>query len=198
MPTITEDLRQIHAAAVRATVDLVAHATPDDLTRPTPCAGWDLAALLGHMTAQHHGFAAAAHGRGADLTAWTPTRPDADFLHRYAEATTAVLDAFAPADVLDRPFDLPELSTDRTFPGHLALRFHLVDYVVHGWDVATTLSLPYAPSPDTLAAALPIARAVPDGPTRLAPDAAFAPAHPVLPGTDPLTEILLLLGRDPS
>ena len=197
MYTITEDVRPLHAAAVRATVDLVVRATVDDLTRATPCAGWDLAALLAHMTAQHRGFAAAARGHGADLAVWTPTPSGADFRERYAAAATDVLEAFASPDALDRPFDLPELSPDQPFPGRLALSFHLVDYVVHGWDVATALSLPYQPEPEILAATIPIARAVPTGPMRLTPDAAFGPAQPVPPGTDPLAEILLLLGRQP-
>ncbi|GAA4590858.1 uncharacterized protein (TIGR03086 family) [Actinoplanes octamycinicus] len=197
MHTITEDLRPLHAAAVRATVDLVARATPADLGKPTPCAGWDLAALLAHMTAQHHGFAAAARGRGSDETVWAPGPLGDDFISRYADAVTDVLDAFAVPDLLDRPFVLPEFGTDRPFPGRLAVTFHLVDYVVHGWDVATALGLPYHPAPEIVAATLPIARAVPDDENRLAPGAAFAPARPVPPGADPLTEILLLLGRRP-
>ncbi len=195
MHTITADLRPIHSVAVRATVELVARATPADLARPSPCAGWDLAVLLRHMTAQHHGFAAAAQGHGADLAFWTSAPVGPDFAERYAEAATDVLKAFAEPDALDRPFHLPEFR--RTVPGRLALSFHLVDYVVHGWDVAKTLSLPFNPPAEVLAATLPIARAVPDGPARLAPDAAFAPALPIPPDTDPLAEILLRLGRRP-
>ncbi|BCY14080.1 TIGR03086 family metal-binding protein [Actinoplanes sp. L3-i22] len=197
MPTITEDLRPIHSTVIRATADLVGRATVADLTRPTPCAGWDLGDLLAHMTVQHLGFAAAARGHGADPAVWTPVRPGADFAERYAEAADAVIDAFAAPDALVREVHLPELSPDRTFPGRLALTFHLVDYVVHGWDVATALGLPFRPSPEALAATLPIARSVPGGAARLAPGAAFAPALPVPPDTDPLTEILLLLGRRP-
>ena len=202
MPTISNDLRPIHVAAVQATVDLVAQVTPDDLSRPTPCSDWDLAALLAHMTVQHRGFAAAVEGGGADLALWTPKPPGAEagvaaIKADYAEAAAAVITAFAAPDALDREVHLPELSTERTFPGRLALTFHLVDYVVHGWDVATTLGLPFHPSAETLAVTLPIARSVPDGAGRLAPGAAFAPAVPVPPDADPLTEILLLLGRRP-
>ncbi|WP_436527359.1 TIGR03086 family metal-binding protein [Actinoplanes sp. HUAS TT8] len=194
MPTITPEL---HASVVRATIDLVARATVADLTRPTPCTGWDLGDLLAHMTVQHLGFAAAVEGHGPDLARWKPVRPGADFSDRYTEAAETVLQAFAAPDALDREVHLPELSTDRTFPARMALAFHLVDYVVHGWDVATTLSRPFSPPAEVLATTLPIARSVPNGPERLAPGAAFAPAHPITPGTDPLTEILLLLGRRP-
>ncbi|MFC3988838.1 TIGR03086 family metal-binding protein [Actinoplanes siamensis] len=195
MLTITGDLRPLHAAAVRDTVGLVVRATPADLARPTPCAEWDLSALIAHMTVQHRGFAAAARGHGADLGVWTPTRPGADFADRYAEAAEDVLQAFSAVDLLERPFRLPELSPDHSFPGRLAVAFHLVDYVVHGWDVATSLGLPFSPPAEILAATLPIARSVPTGPDRLRPGAAFGPAMPVPPGAGPLTEILLLLGR---
>ncbi|WP_043512710.1 MULTISPECIES: TIGR03086 family metal-binding protein [unclassified Actinoplanes] len=197
MHTTIKDLRPIHAEAVRATVDLVARATVEDLRRSTPCAGWDLATLLGHMTAQHRGFAAAARGNGWDLSHWAAAPAGADFDARYAEAAADVVAAFAAPGALDRPVHLPEFTADRTFPCHLALTFHLVDYVVHGWDVARTLDLPYHPGPAVLAATVPIARAVPDDAARLAPGAAFAPALPVPPSADPLTEILLLLGRRP-
>ena len=61
------DVRPHHRTAVTASVDVVNAVTLDDLDRPTPCAGWNLADLLAHMTVQHYGFAAAARGNGADL-----------------------------------------------------------------------------------------------------------------------------------
>jgi uncharacterized protein (TIGR03086 family) len=187
MPT---DLIALDALAVRSTVHLVSGVTDADLSRPTPCAEWHLGALLTHMTAQHRGFAAAASGHGGDLAAWSW----APFSVRdYAASADLVRTAFAAPGVLDRIFELPEFGA--SFPGRLAIGFHLVDYVVHGWDVATSLGRPYSPDPAVVAAALPLARSVPDGPARLEPGAPFAPALPVPADTDPLSEILLLLGR---
>ncbi|MFF5294134.1 TIGR03086 family metal-binding protein [Paractinoplanes globisporus] len=191
------DLIALDAIAVRETVRLSAGLTADDLERPTPCAGWDLRMLLTHMTVQHRGFAASASGQGADLSLWDlpPAEEISDPVRGYAASAELVLAAFSVPGVLDREFALPEISTSRTFPGRVAIAFHLVDYVVHGWDVATAAGLPFALPEAVMAAALPIARAVPDGPDRLAPGAAFAPALPVPPAADPLSEILLLLGR---
>src|SRR5258705_7417724 len=64
------DFRSFYRAAVLASVDIVDNVTPNDLHRPTPCAGWDLSRLLAHMTVQHRGFAAAASGDGADPARW--------------------------------------------------------------------------------------------------------------------------------
>ena len=197
MRTIEVDLKSTDAAAVRDSVFLVAQVTEGDLDRATPCAGWDLGMLLEHMTTQHHGFAAAADGRGADPAVWLVT-PGPSVVERYARAADEVIAAFAAADVLDRPFVLPEFGTDRPFPGRLAVGFHLVDYVVHGWDVARTLGRPYQPAAEILALTLPIARAVPSGAARLAEGAAFGPELAVADGADPLPEILSLLGRDPA
>ena len=52
------------------------------------------------------------------------------------------------------------------FPAAQAISFHFIDYLVHGWDVARSLGVDYELEPDLLAAALPVAQAVPDGEPR--------------------------------
>jgi uncharacterized protein (TIGR03086 family) len=151
--------------------------------------------LLAHMTAQHRGFAAAAAGQGADLAAWRPVPLGDDPAGAYAEAAEAVIAAFAPDDVLDRPFVLPEFGADQAFPGRLAVSFHLVDYVVHGWDVAVALGVGFSLPEEVLQATLSVARQVPDDEQRLAPGAAFGPGRPVPAGAGALDEIVALLGR---
>jgi uncharacterized protein (TIGR03086 family) len=193
----TGEIVELDAQAVRASVEVVARISPADLARPTPCAGWTLADLLAHMTIQHDGFAAAAAGHGADLARWHTGAPADHPVPEYAAAAARVLDAFAQPGVLDREFALPELSTDRTFPGRQAIGFHLVDYVVHGWDVARSLGLAYELGPGLLAVALGITRGVPDGENRLRPGAAFAPRVASAAG-GPLDEIVALLGRRPG
>jgi uncharacterized protein (TIGR03086 family) len=189
------DPRQADATAVRATVALVASISEADLGRPTPCADWDLRTLLAHMTAQHRGFAAAAVGRGADEAVWRPDPQDP--ISGYARSAADVITAFAPDEVLDRPFLIPEAG-DRPLPGRMVIGFHLVDYVVHGWDVAAAMGLPWELPADVLEAALPIVRAVPDGDERKLPGAAFAPAVRASGATTPMDEILTLLGRSPG
>jgi uncharacterized protein (TIGR03086 family) len=194
MRTIETDLIRADELAVRATSSLIAGVTTADLGRRTPCAQWDLGALLTHMTAQHNGFAAAAAGRGADLGAW---QGEGDPLRSYAGAAEQVIAAFAEPGVAGRGFVLPEVAGARPVRGVTAIGFHLVDYVVHGWDVARALGLPFSLPDEVLALALPVARAVPGGERRLSPGAAFAPAVDFDPA-DPLTEILGRLGRSVS
>ena len=101
-----QDVRPLHRIAVLASVDVVSAVTADDLAKPTPCAGWNLADLLAHMTVQHRGFAAAARGHGADEAIWqpatVPTRWQPTPPAPTAAAAAEVIDAFAGADVLEQ------------------------------------------------------------------------------------------------
>ncbi|MGA9491469.1 MAG: TIGR03086 family metal-binding protein [Mycobacterium sp.] len=193
------DLRATHRMAVLASMDAVSSVTPADLSRPTPCAGWNLADLLAHMTVQHRGFAAAANGQGADPAVWQPaTVADAiasDPAVTYAAAADAVLEAFAGPDVMNAGFALPELAPEGTFPGSMAIGFHLVDYVVHTWDVARTMGHSVDLPAEVVAAALPLAFAVPDGDFRAGADAFFGPAVQPSERVDDLDRILAYLGR---
>jgi uncharacterized protein (TIGR03086 family) len=192
------DIVDLDARVVRATVALVSQAGPADLARPTPCAGWTLGDLIGHMTTQHYGWTAAAAGHGADLSCWQPGPPAADPVGEYAAAAGRVLEAFGDEAVLGREFALAELSPVLRFPAAQAIGFHFIDYLVHGWDVARSLGVDYRPEPDLLAAALPVALAVPGGKARERDGAAFAPGLEVPAQAGLLDQILALLGRSPT
>ena len=91
-------------------------------------------------------------------------------------------------------FALPDFGADTEVAGSMAMGFHFVDYVVHGWDVAATLGVPYRLPAEVVAAALPLALSVPDGEHRTAPDAPFGSAVESTT-TDDLERILNHLGR---
>jgi uncharacterized protein (TIGR03086 family) len=189
------DYREVNRRAVRAGVAVVSSVTAADLGRPTPCAGWTVADLLAHMTVQHHGFALASDGGAQDLETWRVRPLGPDPAADYAHAADTVLAAFDADGVLDREFALPEITTEVRFPARQAISFHFIDAVVHGWDVAQSLDLPYSLDDEVLAAALPVAQAVPEGERRLRPGASFRPGIPVEENADPLERILGLLGR---
>jgi uncharacterized protein (TIGR03086 family) len=198
---ITSATLPLHRTAVLASVDVVDAVTADDLARPTPCAGWNLSVLLAHMTVQHYGFAAAARG-GTDRAVWEPaTVADAvasDPAGAYAAAAAELLSAFEADGVLEATFALPEFGPDAAFPGAMAIGFHFVDYVVHGWDVARTIGAPFELPQDVLDAVLPIAFAVPDGEFRADEGSPFRPAVAVSDETNDLDRVLAHLGRSPA
>lgn len=198
---ITSAALPLHRAAVQASVEAVNAVSLDDLDRPTPCAGWNLSALLAHMTVQHHGFAAAARG-GTDLGVWDPaTVADAvasDPAGTYAAAADGVLNAFEADGVLETTFVLPEFGPGATFPGAMAISFHFVDYAVHGWDVARTIGAAFELQPDVVDAVLPIAFAVPDGEFRADEGSPFRRAVAVDDGASDMDRLLAHLGRSPD
>jgi uncharacterized protein (TIGR03086 family) len=199
--TAGRDIVALDARVVRATVDVVSRVGPADLARPTPCAEWTLGELLTHMTAQHDGWVAAAAGDGGDLSRWQPGPPAADPVLQYAAAAGRVLAACGADGVLDREFALAELSPVLRFPAAEAISFHFIDYLVHGWDVARSLGLDpadYELEPDLLAAALPVAKAVPDGAPRTLGLVPFAPGISVTGELSVLDQIVAMLGRNPS
>jgi len=194
MPTV--DYVSLDAQAVQASIDLVARVSTDDLAKPTPCRAWTLYGLLSHMATQHYGFAAASRGDG-DEALWKLRSLGEDPVKAYITSAEHVLAAFAEDGVVDRMFPLPEFGTDQPFPGHQAISFHFIDYVVHSWDVAKTLGTTVTFTPEVLEAALAVARIVPTGDLRLTPGSPFAPDLP-WSGTDRLDQTVALLGRSPN
>ncbi|RZS37487.1 uncharacterized protein (TIGR03086 family) [Herbihabitans rhizosphaerae] len=184
---------RLDARAVQASVEIVSRVTADDLAKPTPCAAWTLYDLLSHMTAQHYGFAAAASG-ASDPAAWAARWLGEDPVATYTTAAEHVSRAFAEDGVLDREFALVEFGA--SFPAERAIGFHLVDYVVHTWDVAKTLGLVASFDDDVLDAARAIADMVPTGSFRTGPGAPFAP--PVESDGSTLDHIVATLGRSPT
>ncbi len=173
---------------------VLARVRDTDLSRPTPCAGWDLQALIGHVVGQNHGFAQAVEAPDAPLAAFAARPPDpGGAAHGWRTSADRVAGAFAAAP-LDREVLLVEISPDTRFPVATVVGFHLLDTVVHAWDLATSLGEAFRPDDELIAATLAQARQVPDGPARRRPAATFAPSLP-LEGSDDWTDTLALLGR---
>ncbi|MEE6137097.1 TIGR03086 family metal-binding protein [Mycobacterium sp. 050128] len=201
MLTNSSDIRPLHRIAVLHSIDVVNAVAGADFAKPTPCGDWTLLDLLAHMTVQHRGFAAAARGAGADLENWNADAVveavRADHARVYADAALDVIDAFAADGRPEAVFRLPEFGEGAAVPGAMAMGFHFVDYVVHGWDVAASLGLRYELPADVIAAALPLVLAVPDGEFRSGQGAPFGPALEASGGDD-FDRILRHLGRRPD
>lgn len=191
-----DEIRSLDARAVALCGNVVDLVRPPDLDRPTPCAGWTVADLLGHLIAQHHGFAAAAAGHGADQSQWRIQPLGDDPAGRYREAAARVLSAFGGVDDPAQEFTLPDFGPTPV-PARSGITAHAVDYLVHAWDVATALERPFAPDTDLVEALLPIVLSLPDDERRTEPGSPFAPALPATPDARPMDRILRAVGRNP-
>jgi uncharacterized protein (TIGR03086 family) len=193
------DIIGLRRRATTAVEPVLARVRTIDLSVPTPCVGWDLRALLEHMTGQDHGFAAAVRaGSTADVdaTAFAPRPLGTNPATAAAASATEVGTAFAEAAAEpDRTVWLPEFG--HRFPLEQVAGFHLIDTLVHGWDVAVALGIAVDYDDELVAAGLTQAGRVPTGAARERPGAPFAPVR-ASEGTDPWERTLALLGRDPA
>ena len=122
-----------------------------DLTRPTPCSRWDLAALLAHMDDALDAFLEAAGGSVSP-----PTGPGARVgpggTNLLCTKACTLLGAWASAP--PRPVAVDGVAMD---PG-LLVRAAALEITVHGWDVARALRLDHPLPPALAADLLPVAR----------------------------------------
>ncbi|MGI5203074.1 TIGR03086 family metal-binding protein [Spirillospora sp. CA-108201] len=192
---LTTDFRPLDRKAADLYLSVVAQVKPDALRLPTPCPDWTLHGLLRHQVSQDEGFAAAARGEGARLSAWRGGDLGDDPAAAARVSAALVTEAFA-AVALDARLDLPEIRDGGAFPAALAVGFHFVDLVVHAWDVAASIGAAWEPAGELVEASLKVAAIVPaDG---RGPGDSFAPSVPSADGREPRDRLLALLGRDPS
>lgn len=193
------NVRDVDRRAMAVTAQLVAAVTPEHWDDPTPCDRWRVHDLLAHILGQYHGFALAASGQPTTVAAFAPRPVTARRLAAdYAAAAELVTGAFAEDGVPERRFHLPEIRAGGSFPATAAIGFHLVDEVVHAWDLATSIGVPVTFDDEVSQAALSVARQVPNDPASRGEGAAFGPGSDPGPDRPILDRIVALLGRDPD
>jgi len=185
------DLRELDRRSLLVLDKIVAAATPADLARPTPCAGWTLADLLRHQVSENHAFATAA--REGSAPDWDAGDLGDDARAAYRASVDDFLAAMADDAVLDRQLTINHFGT---FPGTIAAHMHLVDTVAHGWDLARTLGLPYEPDAEAVYIATKLAERIPDEGREK--NGSFARSVEAPADATELDRFLALLGRDPA
>ena len=103
---------------------------PDDMAKPTPCAEFDVRALLNHMLGGLTMLTTAAGGGAA-------TMPDGDQLGEapgatYDERRRALLTAVRGPGVLERNWEMPFGS----MAGGMMAGIAFMEHLTHGWDIA--------------------------------------------------------------
>lgn len=192
------DIRELDRRAMSVTAQIMPGITPAQMGNPTPCGRWRLRDLIAHIIGQYHGFAQAASGEPTGLAAFRPRPAGDDVADAYAAAAALVTGAFATDGVLGRSFWLPEISRDTPFPARAAIGFHLVDEVVHAWDLGKSVGVAPAFDDEVLAATLSIAARVPNDPASRGEGRAFAQGSDPGPDVPVLDRIVALLGRSPG
>jgi uncharacterized protein (TIGR03086 family) len=184
------NVRELDRRALAAVGEVVAEVRPADLARPTPCTRWPLSSLLEHLVNENRGYAASMLGAPAIVSIWYSgdLRPDPH--SAFQDSAAWVTESFAaPGDGM---FEVREFGY---FPASVAIGMHFVDVLVHGWDVAVSIGLPYRPEDELVSSALAIAGGWPKTGERRRE---FGRRVAVPADASDFTRLLGLLGRSPS
>ena len=128
------DIAELHARALACTGEIVAGIPPDRWHESTPCAGWDVRALVNHMVSGNLWAAELAAGATIDEVGG---RLNGDLLGSepalsYAESAKSAAAAFRRPGALDAPCAV----SYGPVPGSVYAGHRLVDVFIHGWDLA--------------------------------------------------------------
>jgi len=179
-----------HLQADAIALSLIGHDVariPDNmLPSPTPCDGWTVADLLRHMNEQHEEVI----GTVLEPFGAYDQDPRNDFALIGARWLTAVQRA---GDEIEVPKVGAAIQTS------LVIEIHLVDMLVHRWDLAKSLgSECFVPTVLT-DMALPIARAITSpGSPMIGPDGVYQPSRSECDAQTPIDNLAALLGRAPD
>jgi len=105
---------------------------PEQLGDPTPCASWDVRALLNHLVGGSFFFAAATNAGEAPTGGDDTDFGNADFRASYEEGTKQAVAAFAAPGAQEKIVKLPF----GEFPGSAFMGIATLDTFTHAWDLA--------------------------------------------------------------
>ena len=132
-PLAATDPRPAFARAVALGGEVISAVRADQFTAPTPCDGFDVHDLLGHLVTVLRRLAAVGRGEDA-LSVPDVVRgvPDDGWRAAWDAGANEVQDAFADPEVLGRPL----VFHFATLPGAVAMGVYLSEVTVHTWDLA--------------------------------------------------------------
>jgi len=175
--------------SLESTRAILAKVQPGDLTATTPCASWDVSALVNHFVGTVRWWAAAVTGAGAGADV---DYAAGDFVAAYEESIRIATSAFEGEGVLEETYRLPF----GEFPGAVLLGFATTEQFTHGWDLARAIGQDTDLDPELAAELLDQARfAITDA--YRGPDGAalFGPAMQAPAGASPADQLAAFLGR---
>ena len=130
MTTDPEPMQRL-SRALDQTDGIISRARPEQANLPTPCASWDVRALINHVVHDVQQFTGMASGARYE-------KSDADVIGddwtgAYRKAAEALLEAWRRDGALDRKIQLPFGEVPATW----SVGQQVADLVVHGWDIAS-------------------------------------------------------------
>jgi uncharacterized protein (TIGR03086 family) len=175
--------------ALRSTLAILANVEPGQLDMPTPCASWDVRALVNHFIGTARWWAGTLDGAEAAADA---DYAAGDYVAAYEESIAIAIAAFKGGDVPGRMVRLPF----GEFPVATVVAMAALDQFTHGWDLARATGQPAGLDPGLAVELLGHARVAVTGDFR-GPDGAapFGSAVAAPAGAGPADQLAAFLGR---
>ncbi|MHA6616060.1 TIGR03086 family metal-binding protein [Pseudonocardia sp. DLS-67] len=187
----TPDPRPLFARSLEQTGHQVAAVRPAELDNRTPCADYDVRALLGHVVGVLHKIARVGAGADArDVPDVIDGVDDDGWAAAFTRARHEAERVWADDEKLDSMVTLPWA----TLPGRVALDAYTHEFTVHSWDLAHATDRLADLDPDLAA------RALEAFPQFAPPEERGGPFGPVVPAPDDAdvyTRLASYLGRRP-
>jgi uncharacterized protein (TIGR03086 family) len=182
---------RLHDRALEATANIVGNVDAAQFALPTPCAEFDVLALLNHMIGGNYRFVKVAEGEPGTAFPAGGDYVRGDALTPYRDSARAVAGAWSEPARLEKTVHLPF----GDFPGAFAIGIHTVEVIVHGWDLARATGQPTELDPELYAVARQHTQDIGDdfrGPGR-----PFGAAVEVPPDATETQRLMAWLGRHP-
>lgn len=187
------DPRPLFAQALDQTERQIVAVRSDELGNSTPCAEFDVRALMGHMISVLRKLSLAGAGRDtSDVANVIDGIDDAGWVKAFTEVRGEAERIWADDAILDRMVTLPWA----TLPGRAVVDGYTHEFTVHSWDLAAATGRLNGLDPALAERAL---KAL----TTLAPpesrdgQGAFGPVVPVHDDADPYSRLAGYAGRQP-
>jgi len=116
--------------AIASTRAVLAGVSADQMSAATPCASWDVSALINHIVGGQSFFQSGVNGTppSADETDFA----SGDFVAAFDEAAAGTIAAFGADGAMEKVLDLPF----GQMPGGAFMGLAVNDTFTHGWDLA--------------------------------------------------------------
>ncbi len=171
------------------TTAVIAAIRPDQLDAPTPCAEWDVRALLAHTLGVVTNMGRGARGEPLldDVSAMAL---ESDLGAQFAATAAATMAGWRALG--------PDASVDvgaGPMPAMVAMSINLLDTATHSWDIADATGQPGDLDPEVADRVMEACRMVVTDEVR--GFAGFDPAVPVPADASVMTQVVAFLGRRP-
>jgi len=164
-------------SAIASTRSVLENVSAEQLEGSTPCASWDVSALINHVVGGQHFFRAAAEGQPPSTE--EVDFASGDFVAAFDEAAAGAVAAFQAEGVMEKTLTLPF----GEMPGAAFMGLAATDCFQHGWDLARATGQSTDLAPELAAGLLQQSRmgisedfrgpeGAPFGPEQQAPDGA--------------------------